>query len=141
MFLVRAIYYSTAALPVTPKGFDQGIEAILDASQRNNPREGLTGVLAYDDRHFIQVLEGSREAVSRRLLAIFADLRHSDVTLVEFAELSRRRFGDWTMAFVDRDDSLRIRSGPNWLSYAPSETILAFLERAVSTPDAVRTAE
>ena len=141
MFLVRAVYYSTAALPASPKGFDEGVEAILETAERNNPAEGLTGALAYDDGQFIQVLEGPREAVSKRLFAIAADERHTGMTLVEFAEISRRRFSDWTMAFVNRDTARRVAPAPDWLSYAPSESILALLEAAVAKLEPTQAAE
>ena len=141
MFLVRALYYSTAALPASPKGFDRGVEAILKTAERNNPAEGLTGALAYDDGHFIQVLEGPREAVSNRLFAIAQDDRHTAMTIVEFTEISRRRFADWTMAFVNRDTAPRVGPARDWLSYAPSESILALLEAAVSQLEPPQAAE
>ena len=128
-------------MPGSPKGFDDGIGAILKASERNNPAEGLTGALAYDDGHFIQVVEGPRDAVSRLLFTIAADERHTGMTLVEFAEISRRRFSDWTMAFVNRDTGRRVAPAPDWLSYAPSESILALLEAASAKLEPQRAAE
>ena len=36
---------------------------ILEASQRNNARDEITGILMYHDDMFFQVLEGDRSAV------------------------------------------------------------------------------
>ncbi len=46
---------------------------------------------------FIQVLEGGRDAVSRRYNRIVADPRHTDVTLLQFEEIDSAgsRAGPW----------------------------------------------
>ncbi len=48
-------------------------EAILAASQRNNARDGLTGLLYADGRRFLQVLEGEASAVAATIARIERD--------------------------------------------------------------------
>ena len=97
--LVRLMYASRAAA-----GLDnEEVSAILRQSRASNAREGLTGALCMCQAGhlFIQVLEGGREAVSRRYNRIACDPRHSDVTLLSFEEIGERRFAGWSMGQVN----------------------------------------
>ena len=97
--LVRLMYASRAAT-----GLDhEELGVILRQSRSANAREGLTGALCLcmQGRLFIQVLEGGREAVSRRYNRIIADARHTDVTLLSFEEIAERRFAGWAMGQVN----------------------------------------
>ena len=83
--LVRLMYASRAAANLDA----EEVSAILRKSRATNAREGLTGALCLCNHGhlFIQVLEGGRDAVSRRYNRIVADPRHSDVTLLQYSEL------------------------------------------------------
>jgi hypothetical protein len=95
--LVRCLYASHAAGAVTA----DIVDAILVQSRRNNPAAGVTGMLCFTDRIFIQVLEGGRDAVSDLFKAIVSDPRHQGVRLMLFEEIAERSFGVWTMGKVD----------------------------------------
>lgn len=97
MDLVRAIYSSWARdrLP-----FWQVVSEVLAASERRNRADGLTGILVSHDGVFLQALEGRRAAVSRVLLRIATDPRHTDMEMIEFAAAPSRLFADWSMAHV-----------------------------------------
>ncbi len=98
--LVRLLYASRSASPVT----DDVIGSILAQSRKNNPEHGVTGVLCVCHGDvFIQVLEGGREEVNRIYSKVLRDDRHSDVTLLDYAEINQRRFGSWRMGRVDLD--------------------------------------
>lgn len=97
--LVRLMYASRAAA-----GLDnEEVAAILRQSRTANARDGITGALCLcnSGRLFIQVLEGGRNAVSRRYNRIAADARHADVTLLQFEEIAERRFAGWAMGLVN----------------------------------------
>ena len=97
--LVRLMYASRATA-----GLDnEELAAILRQSRAHNAREGLTGALCLctAGRLFIQVLEGGRNAVSKRYNRIAADARHTDVTLLQFHEIAERRFAGWAMGQVN----------------------------------------
>ena len=97
--LVRLLYASRAAKALNAKT----VAAILVECQNNNPARGITGVLCYSDAIFLQVLEGGRAAVCETFNAIVRDARHEQVTLLQFEEISERRFGGWTMGQVNID--------------------------------------
>jgi hypothetical protein len=95
--LVRLLYASRAAKSANARA----VASILAECQQNNPARGLTGVLCYSDEIFLQVLEGGRDAVCATFNAIVRDPRHGEVTLLQFEEISERRFGCWTMGQVN----------------------------------------
>jgi hypothetical protein len=97
--LVRLVYASRAAGDVD----DAMIAAILEKSQKYNLEHGITGVLcSYSQGNlFLQVLEGSRAEVNQLYGAIVRDPRHRDVTLLDYSEITERRFASWRMGTVN----------------------------------------
>ena len=95
--LVRCLYASRAAAPLTPAVMD----SILEQSRRNNQKSGITGMLCMSDDVFIQVLEGGRDAVCELYSNIVKDTRHTQVRLLVYEEITERRFGHWTMGHVN----------------------------------------
>lgn len=95
--LVRCIYASRATKPDDLAA----LESILAKSRANNAARGITGILCVSDGAFAQVLEGGRGEVSRLLAAILGDPRHAHVEILQFEEISERRFGAWTMGKID----------------------------------------
>jgi len=92
--------------PVT-FSFDQ-VDDILAVSRRKNAQAGLTGALIYDNRTFLQWLEGSVGSIREVFARISRDERHTDVTLLTVRRLNGRWFPDWSMtAAVTRDQTLR----------------------------------
>jgi hypothetical protein len=49
----------------------------------------------------MQVLEGGREEVNRLYWRVVHDTRHTDVTLLEYAEIAERSFTNWRMGRVN----------------------------------------
>lgn len=94
--LVRLLYASRAVDTSA-----EAIEAILLQSRQHNPSCGITGILCYGGGVFLQAIEGGRMAVSELYGHIQKDPRHKDVVLLDFEEISERRFGGWTMGQVN----------------------------------------
>ena len=97
--LVRLLYASRAV-----DGIDEAfLRSILEQARANNLEHGITGILCTypEGGVFIQLLEGGREAVNRLYGNIVRDLRHSEVTILDFAEIEERRFASWRMGNVD----------------------------------------
>jgi len=65
-----------------------------------NARCQITGVLVLAGNCFLQVIEGSPQAVEVLLRRIQADSRHSDMSLLVDEPLRRRGFGQWNMGCV-----------------------------------------
>lgn len=95
--LVRLLYASRPVAPLTTAVVD----AILAQSRAHNPKLGITGILCYSHDLFLQVLEGSRDAVCEMYNTIVRDDRHTHVRILSFEEIAERRFGNWTMGHVD----------------------------------------
>lgn len=103
--LVRLIYASRSTRPIT----DQVVEDVLATSRESNPNAGITGILCVCDGNvFMQLLEGGRDDVNRLYSRVIHDTRHTDVTLLEYSEITERRFTNWRMGRVDLD---RINAG------------------------------
>ncbi|MBI3348570.1 MAG: BLUF domain-containing protein [Burkholderiales bacterium] len=78
----------------------EDLEDILERAQASNAASGITGALVYVDECFLQVLEGSAEAVQTLMAKISTDLRHETVTVLQAQAVPARCFADWQMAYV-----------------------------------------
>ena len=94
--LVRLLYASRA-VDTRP----EAIESILNQARQHNPENGITGILCYGDGVFLQCIEGGRMQVSDLYGSIQHDVRHKEVALLHFEEISERRFGGWSMGQVN----------------------------------------
>ena len=94
--LVRLMYASRAADSV---GHDE-LSAIIKRSQTHNAEIGVTGVLCFSGGVFLQALEGGRSVVNALYNRIAQDPRHRDVVLLNYDEVSERRFAGWSMGSV-----------------------------------------
>ncbi|MCC6132648.1 MAG: BLUF domain-containing protein [Acidobacteria bacterium] len=96
--LVRLVYASRSSQPVN----DELINGILAQSRERNPDAGITGVLCVCGNDvFMQVLEGGREEVNQLYSRIVRDGRHTGVTILDYEEITERRFSGWRMGRVD----------------------------------------
>lgn len=73
------------------------VNSILGSSERNNPDDGITGVLIATETHFLQVLEGEFAAVNAAFERIARDTRHDTLQLISFTEIEERKFSNWGM--------------------------------------------
>ncbi|MBY0296220.1 MAG: BLUF domain-containing protein [Methylobacterium sp.] len=98
--LYRLVYASKNLLQRPEEEVAASVVQILEASQRNNARAGVTGALMFNDGAFAQVLEGPRKGVEETFERIQCDDRHGDVTVLQCGPVERRGFANWSMAFV-----------------------------------------
>ena len=95
--LFRIVYVSTAA-----KLFNSAeLRDMLKESHARNREAGITGMLLYKDGQFMQVLEGTLEAVTATFSRISRDPRHHGIMVLLKGAVQERRFPDWSMAFRD----------------------------------------
>lgn len=92
--ITSLIYVSNARPDLTEKDF----QAIMELSQRNNQRFGISGLLVFNGLNFMQCLEGDRAVAHDRLHRIRLDSRHDGISVVSHREIPRRQFSDWGMA-------------------------------------------
>jgi hypothetical protein len=99
--IYNLVYTSRAA----PAVDDAAVARLIESSQRNNPRQGITGLLVFGSGIFFQWLEGPRDNVTALMAAILADRRHDTVVVLsETDELDERVFPDWSMELVTSED-------------------------------------
>jgi len=98
--LTRLVYHSENHLGAAGGTMIADLNAILDVSNRNNEKAGITGALLFDTLWFVQILEGEREAVSATLCRIIGDPRHDTVTVMDCRPAAARLFGNWWMGLA-----------------------------------------
>jgi len=101
--LCRLIYFSRLAGRISKVD----LKNILTRSRVNNARVDVTGALCFDNRFFLQILEGRRLHVNRVFARIVGDPRHSDVSLITFTPVAERLFPSWSMMFIGADQLTR----------------------------------
>ncbi|QWD59511.1 BLUF domain-containing protein [Polynucleobacter sp. MWH-UH35A] len=76
---------------------------LFDKAFNFNTANGITGVLFYENRYFAQILEGTREDISRLWKQIQNDNRHVIIREIGFREIDQRTFPSWGMRFFGAD--------------------------------------
>jgi hypothetical protein len=94
--LARLIYTSAIAMPIGPAD----ITALLRKARLRNALSGLSGLLTFDSRFFLQAIEGSPRAINDLYSGIVNDPRHRQVTLLKYGRIGTRMFPDWQMGFL-----------------------------------------
>ncbi len=102
----RLVYYSENRIP--PERLEAEIEAILEASRRNNGLVGISGALMFNAGFFAQVLEGTQQAIESAFERIQQDRRHGNVQLLDFTSAPTRSFLTWSMAFVGSSEGVAV---------------------------------
>lgn len=102
--LTQYLYISTA--PTLPR---EEVDSILAASARNNPARGITGLLLFNGRNFLQLLEGEEGEVAALMDTIIADPRHSGVSVLDRRTIIARACPDWAMNRVIIAESIGSR--------------------------------
>jgi hypothetical protein len=93
--VIQLCYISTARPSVTWDTVDD----ILTVSRRNNARAQVTGLLLFNGKRFLQLLEGPQPLVDRAYSRILRDDRHYAIVKLSGREIEEREFGGWDMAF------------------------------------------
>lgn len=132
--LFQLIYISTARAGVGR----EDCEAILQEARATNARRDITGLLIFNSRRFLQVLEGPESDVRAVYAHIEVDPRHHGLVIVGEKYLDSREFGQWAMAFDDDpgsddrgdDDSGVDDTGGNGRGRSLLEKVDALLDRA-----------
>jgi len=88
----QLVYISTATPRIDPNPAD-----ILATSRRNNARDGVSGLLWFDGKRFLQALEGEEAVVARTFERIGADPRHRALVILSDRQVETREFGAWAM--------------------------------------------
>ena len=91
--MLSLIYVSTVA----PGFCADDLAALVERAATINSANGITGMLAYNGSHFMQLLEGDAMAVDETLGRIAADPRHSGLVVIRRDSRQARECPDWSM--------------------------------------------
>jgi len=94
MGLKRVIYCSEASVPMSNL---LNVASILAVSSRNNARDDISGLLAFAEGTFIQVIEGPAQAVESLMSRLADDPRHRNMRVLGTDLATDRAFNAWIM--------------------------------------------
>ena len=106
MSLIELCYYSTPIKKIS----DEELRRMLCGARERNCMLDVSGLLLCSNNFFLQILEGSREAVNAIFQSISHDSRHNDIAISYVNEITFRQFRSWRMAYIS-DLELRELTG------------------------------
>ena len=96
MQLKTLTYTSRARLDLSA----QDLVEIHESARHSNALDGITGLLAFDGTRFLQVVEGSEEAIDDLVERLRGDPRHSAFEIRDERFVDARSFPNWSMELV-----------------------------------------
>jgi hypothetical protein len=89
-------YTSLARLDLT----DADLTDIHQTARHLNALDGVSGLLLFDGARFLQIVEGTEEAVDNLVARLRADPRHSAFEIRDQRFVAARSFPEWSMELV-----------------------------------------
>ena len=100
MSLHELVYVSLAEHPMS----EAELCELLTQARAYNQAHGITGLLVYRDREFMQLLEGEEAEVAALFQHIERDRRHLQVYRLWDGPIAERSCRDWVMGFAEPTD-------------------------------------
>lgn len=98
--------YELLYMSLSPEGLSEPeLKDLLECSRIKNHNIGVTGMLVYCGREFMQILEGEKDIVKNLFQTISEDSRHRSVEIFYEGAIENRAFTDWSMAFKVIDET------------------------------------
>lgn len=79
---------------------DEDLAAIHQTARHLNALDGISGLLLFDGSRFLQIVEGSEDAIDNLVERLRMDPRHSAFEVRDERYVDRRSFPDWSMELV-----------------------------------------
>ena len=76
------------------------LEDIHRTARETNALDGITGLLIFNGTHFLQIIEGSEQAIGDLIEKLHRDRRHSSLEIRDERAIDERSFPDWAMELV-----------------------------------------
>jgi hypothetical protein len=106
--LISLVYVSTAS----QRFLAEDLQKLLEAARRHNERDGITGMLLYVERSFIQAIEGPSGPIQHLVARLEHDQRHYGMIKLVQEPIAQRQFAQWSMGFRQATaDSLKSVDG------------------------------
>lgn len=104
MYLFRLSFYSDNNMGGGERPVSGEIKAILAACNRYTLASGITGALVFNERYFVQVMEGERSLLSRTLWSVASDPRQKNMVLLSAAPVNERLFLGWSVGYAGHSE-------------------------------------
>jgi hypothetical protein len=111
MAMHEIVYVSLA----TQEMSQDGLAELLDKARSHNASRGITGLLLYHRREFLQLIEGERSEVEALFESICRDTRHQQIHTLWEGPVQEPGFPGWSMGFVATDEP-KLRDTPGYRS-------------------------
>ena len=93
-------YYQIIYVSAASEHFDEsGLPELLKNARATNEKLGITGMLLFHQRSFIQVITGPERAVRALYAKVEQDPRHTSARVLFQGPVDQRSFDDWSMGF------------------------------------------
>ena len=76
------------------------LEDIHRSAREQNALDGVTGLLVFNGTHFLQIIEGSEQAIEELVERLRMDPRHTGFEIRDRRKVEGRSFPDWSMELV-----------------------------------------
>ncbi len=73
------------------------VRNIVESAKQHNKSVDITGVLFYENGHFLQALEGEKSPLIKTFEKISKDPRHNQIIKIIDEPISARSFVDWSL--------------------------------------------
>lgn len=103
--LIEFIYISDATKEFTWEDLD----TLRKEAAARNKLEKITGMLLFDGRHFMQVLEGEELKIKALFNKIKKDTRHTNVEPLIQNPIDKRNFDSWAMGLITCDNETQLQ--------------------------------
>lgn len=113
--ILQLVYTSTATVEFWP----DDLLNLVEKARLNNGPAGLTGMLLFHQKHFLQLLEGPEIAVRNLFDRIAQDPRHTNIRVLLSELVPARSFAGWTMGFEQVEDAWNLP--PAWTTILEEE--------------------
>lgn len=90
--------------------------SLLEMARTKNSRLGVTGLLLYCNREYMQLIEGEEDTIRSLWNSIRSDKRHLSVRIMYEGAIEKRGFADWSMGFRDLT-GVDMKEFPGYSSY------------------------
>ena len=84
-----------------------GLMRLLESARAFNQKNGISGILLYDNQQFGQIIEGERASVMKAWKRIQDDKRHHRIELLEIKEITEKSYPDWLLRFYGGETLVR----------------------------------
>jgi hypothetical protein len=112
------------------------LEEIHRSAREINALEGITGLLIFNGTHFLQIVEGARDAIEDLVERLRRDVRHSGIEVRDERLVERRSFPDWSMQLV-RVSASYFQAKEAVTDRLPEATPLDVRERVIRMTEAI----